>query len=70
MALMKALWIVFPSAIILLYIWHIDANVVAKCKPHFTVRDVEEWKALAKGCRSVGKLGSFLTDIVRTPHGI
>ena len=63
MALMKALWNVFPSAIILLYIWHIDTNVVAKCKPHFTVRDVEEWKALAKGCRSVGCV-SFLISIM------
>ena len=42
-----------PSATILLCIWHIEKNVVAKCKPNFTGRDVDEWKAFAKDWRSV-----------------
>ena len=52
------------SATILLCFWHIEKKVVAKFKPHFTGRDVEEWKALAKDWRSVRYLSLHAIDNV------
>ncbi|KAK9676212.1 hypothetical protein RND81_11G061800 [Saponaria officinalis] len=42
MALKKAILVVFPQSIHLLCIWHIQKNIVAKCKSHF-IRD-EDWE--------------------------
>nr|CCA22462.1 hypothetical protein CHGG_03237 [Albugo laibachii Nc14] len=53
LALMDALQITFPSASILLCIWHIEKNVVAKCKPQFAGKNNEEWKAFSDGWRTV-----------------
>ena len=35
MALMKAIKVVFPNASNLLCVWHIEKNIVSKCKSHF-----------------------------------
>ncbi|XP_074265811.1 protein FAR1-RELATED SEQUENCE 5-like [Silene latifolia] len=42
MALKKAILVVFPQSIHLLCIWHIQKNIVAKCKSHF-IKD-EDWE--------------------------
>ena len=65
LAHMDALQIKFPSASILLCIWHIEKNVVAKCKPHPAGKNNEEWKAFSKGWRTVMcyllfKIGYFI----------
>ncbi|XP_077215582.1 protein FAR1-RELATED SEQUENCE 5-like [Tasmannia lanceolata] len=42
LALMKAIEIVFPTAINLLCVWHIDKNILSKCKRHF--QDGDNWE--------------------------
>ena len=41
LALMNAIHIVFPKTPNLLCLWHIEKNILAKCKPHF--REEVDW---------------------------
>ena len=41
LALMKAIKLVFPKIVNLLCVWHIEKNILSKCKPHF--KEEEDW---------------------------
>jgi hypothetical protein len=43
LALMKAIKLVFPRTVNLLCVWHIEKNILSKCKPHF--KEEEDWTA-------------------------
>ncbi|XP_077252639.1 PKS-NRPS hybrid synthetase cheA-like [Tasmannia lanceolata] len=47
LALMKAIYVVFPRAINLLCVWHIDKNILSKCKRHF--EDGDNWEKFLSG---------------------